>query len=157
VQAQPVGELAIEPLSKRDLRIHYTAEGVTAVKTLSRQTWRHSDLSGFFLAAFNLRYAATPGGPPYGARRYSSDMLLFVEAGHGALRTEEEGGRTCDYQGPYSQQGKFGSFSGGYSCTGGEQGTFEVSELEQTANGLSGSLRTSSPSGHASGRFSATR
>jgi hypothetical protein len=37
---------------------------------------------------------------------------------------------TCSYTGPYSQDGRMGSWSGSYSCTNGASGTFSAFEIE---------------------------
>jgi hypothetical protein len=73
------------------------------------------------------------------------------------MRVDDQLGRRCDYRGPYQQTGKLIRFSGDYTCTTGDTlaGTFEVTDLEVTANGITGYLRASSGTHTQYGRFAA--
>ena len=96
------------------------------------------------------------GGPPFGTRDYPADVLVHFDAGQGFMRVDDPL-RRCEYRGPYETTGKLIRFTGTYSCTTGDgaQGTFEVNDLEVSANGVTGYLRTWSSDVSQYGRFAA--
>lgn len=159
-----VGTVTLEVLAKDRMRIRYTADGTSVIKEVVRQTWDRPITSGSFTGTFSLRQAFSPGGTPFGTLQYGADLLLQIDAnGSALLRADDEQGRRCEYRGPYNQTGKLGAMNGAFTCTAGTngspatQGTFELSEFEVTANGITGFLRTSSSSVHQSGRFAALK
>jgi hypothetical protein len=162
VDATPVGTVSLEALSKERMRIHYVAEGVNQVKEVVRQTWRASYGIQYYVSTFNLRQVAV-GGPPFGTLQFHADLLVHLEVGAGYIRADDEHGRRCEYRGPYEQAGKLGKFAGNFTCTAGRDGfeggtgTFEVSDLEATANGFSGYLRTYSTAVNQYGPFAGVR
>ncbi len=155
VEVTPVGQVWLEPLAKDRIRLTYGAEGVTVVKEVVRQTWRTPSVAANYTATFNLRQAF-PGAPPWGARQYSAEILAHVEGGEGFLRVSEVGSH-CDYRGAFTATGSIGKIAGDFSCTGGETGTFEITDFEVTQHGVSGYLRTWSAELNQYGRFGAAR
>jgi hypothetical protein len=159
VQTAPVGELSLEVLAKDRMRVYYTAEdGVAVVKDVVRMTWDQPLIGAFYAGQFALRQVPAAGGPPAGMRDYPGDVLVHFDpdTGQGFMRVDDPL-RRCEYRGPYQTTGKLIRFSGNYTCTTGDaaQGTFEVNDLEVTANGISGYLRTSASDIHQFGRFAA--
>jgi hypothetical protein len=157
--AVPVGTVSLETLSKDRLRIHYTAEGVTQVKEVVRQTWQEPLTIANYIGTFNLRQAPAGGAPPYGTLQFQADLLVHMESGAGFMRADDAFGRRCEYRGSYEQTGKLAKMAGSFSCTTsasgvqGGTGTFEVTDFEVTANGFSGYLRTYSATVNQFGRF----
>ncbi|HUP30147.1 MAG TPA: hypothetical protein VM122_08250 [Usitatibacter sp.] len=153
----PVGEVSLEALAKDRIRVHYTAEGVTATKEVTRFSFQQPMDLGNFVAQFNLRQARD--GIPFGTLYVQADMLLHFnpETGQGFARVDDQLGRRCEYRGPYQQSGKLIRFGGGYTCSSGDTlaGTFEMSDVEITANGMTGYLRATSGTHTQYGRFAA--
>jgi hypothetical protein len=71
-------------------------------------------------------------------RDFPGDVLVHFDAGVGLMRVDDPL-RRCEYRGPYETTGKFVRFSGTYTCSSGDaaSGTFEVNDLEISANGTS--------------------
>ena len=157
-----VGAVSVETLSANRLRLHVSADGVSFVKELVRLTWRQPDAAGWFVASFSLRQA-TPEGVPYGALSFSADAEVRNDGSELVIRADDEYGRACEYRGARVQAGKVAVVSGTFACTAGtnglqaRSGTFQVSDLEVTAHGLTGYLRTFGTSILEYGRFSAAR
>ena len=155
VQAVAVGDVDLEVLAKDRMRVHYRADGAVVAKEVVRQTWEQPVIGAFYAGQFALRQVA-PGGPPVGTRDYPGDVLVHFDSGVGLMRVDDPL-RRCEYRGPYQTTGKYIRFSGNYACSSGDgaQGTFEVNELEVSANGLTGYLRTWAGDVNQFGRFAA--
>ena len=157
VRTAAVGELYVEAIGADEVRLSYTAEGVSVTKNVQRLTWRVPEVSGFYTAAMHLRYRYALEGPPYAHWRFAGDMWLAVDGTEATLRLDEPQGRACLYRGGFSQAGRYARMAGTYSCGDGESGTFEVTQLEATAEGVAGRLEARSAGGVAMGWFSAVR
>jgi hypothetical protein len=157
VQVQQAGHLYLEALSKNRMRVHYSADNVEIVKEVVRQTWQPELLAANYAAQFVLR-VSSPSGPPAGTSEYQADVLLHLD-GEGFMRTDDHLGRRCEYRGPWEQAGKLIRFWGSFTCTAGDalSGSFEVSDLEVSGNGITGALRAWSATVHQLGRFAAVR
>jgi hypothetical protein len=160
VQTTEVGTLSLETLSRDRLRLSYTAEGASVTKELVRFTWRRPEVDAYFISTFGLRQA-TSTGAPYGMLVYAADAYLRLEGAEVLLRADDQFGRTCVYTGSREQAGKVAFVTGTFECGAGTNGvegragTFTVTELELTANGFTGYLRTASPAGGNTGGFRA--
>jgi hypothetical protein len=164
VTSAQAGTITLEVLAKDRMRIRYTADGISVTKEVVRQTWARELTSDSFTGTFSLRQAFTPGGNPFGTMQFSAEVLLQIDPnGAALLRTDDEHGRRCEYRGPHTQAGKLGAMSGTFTCTAGTngstatEGTFDLSDFEVTAHGITGFLRTSTASVHQSGRFAALK
>lgn len=162
VEVAPAGDISIEALALDRMLVQYRADGVEVQRETVRQTWRLPPLGPFYLASFNLRQLH-PDGTLFGVLELQADALFFVADGAGHLRADDNLGRRCDYAGAYVQAGKIGSLVGGFTCsagrdgTGTSAGTFEMTQIEVTANGITAALHTSSPALEQSGRFGGIR
>ncbi|HEX5633816.1 MAG TPA: hypothetical protein VFX50_11345, partial [Gemmatimonadales bacterium] len=158
VQVVPVGEVSLELLARDRMRVHYAAEGARVVKEVGRQTFQEAYVAGTYAGKFMLRQSR-PGEAPYGTLRYEGDLVVHVDSGRGFVRVDDALGRRCEYRGEYRQSGKLGTLSGTFTCTSGDpaSGTFQLTDFELSEHGLSGALRTFSPTRNESGRFAAVR
>ena len=160
VKAIVAGQLTLEVLARDRMRVYYTAEGSPqVVKEVVRQTWDQPYVAATFLGQFVLRQSATPHSVPYGSRVYNGEVTFYaVDPEAAFMRVDDHLGRRCEYRGTYRQAGKLGSFAGTFSCSSGEAGpgTFEFTDLEVSAHGIMGYLRTYSGV-HEFGRFAGAR
>lgn len=162
VAPAPAGDIAIEALALDRMLVRYRADGASVQRETVRQTWRLPRIGPFYLGTFNLRQVRPDGGL-FGVIELRADVLFFVDQGVGRMRADDDLGRRCEYVGSYVQAGSVGSMAGNYTCTAGRDGieagagTFEMTQIEVTANGLTAALRTSSPSLEQSGRFGGIR
>jgi hypothetical protein len=151
------GELHLEVLAIDRMRVHYTADGVTGTKEVRRFSFSQPIEGASYVAQFNLRQARA--GQPYGTLYLQADTLVHFDpaTGQGFMRIDDQLGRRCEYRGPYRQAGKLIRFSGAFTCSSGDAlaGTFEIDDLEVTANGFTGYLRAVSDAHTQFGRFAA--
>ena len=153
----PSGEVQLEVLAKDRMRVHYAADGVSGAKEVRRFSFSQPVDLANYVAQFSLRQALS--GQPYGILSLQADTLVHLDAGtgRGYMRVDDQLGRSCEYRGPYQQAGKLIRFSGDFACDKGDAlaGTFEIDDLEITANGFTGSLRATSGTHTQYGRFAA--
>ncbi|HSN20671.1 MAG TPA: hypothetical protein VLS49_08335 [Usitatibacter sp.] len=159
VTVTPVGRIWLTALDASHMTVEYEAEGVHVVKAVARQTWAQPIGGGLFHAGFALRQST---GGPSDVVKYSSDVGVDIDGSSGLLLVfEDNQGRRCEYRGAYAQAGKFGAMTGTFECTRDSapagSGSFELSELELTAHGVTGFLRIVSPDRVESGRFGGAR
>lgn len=136
VARRVVGTATFEPTSADSARLHYTIDGVTVTKTVTRMTLDEQNIGGFYRHVQRLDFQA--GTPDIAPRAYDSGTLWVDQQGAAiTMRFDGENSR-CNYQGEYSQRGRYGEITGIYGCNGGVGGTFRMTEVERTAGGLSG-------------------
>ena len=158
VKAVVAGQVTLEVLARDRMRVYYSAEGSPQiVKEVVRQTWQQEMLAANYAGQFVLRQSR-PGEPAYGSRIYGAEVLISAIEPEAFMRVDDHLGRRCEYRGPWQQTGKLARFTGTFSCSSGENGpgTFELSDIEVTAHGITGYLRTFSGVNE-TGRFSAAR
>ena len=157
VQAIPVGQVYLSPTGESTLRVDYTVNNVTVSKQLTRQTFARLDAFAWYSGNFKLRMTFADTGALIGNREYNADFLFHLnEQGEAVLRVEEAVSGICEYRGPYQQSGRYGSFAGNFTCARAPGGSFEVSQLELTDNGVTGKLNTFNAE-IGRGRFGAVR
>lgn len=160
VAVAPVGHLRLVALANGQLGVIYDVDGVAAIKQVSRLTWSIADFPGLYDGAFRLD-VTTQQGTAVGTLLYNGDVDFRVVSGIGVLTVVDSFQRTCVYRGAFHPNGSVASMAGTYQCTNTQEpspeGTFELSELEATTNGLTGKLRTSSSAVIQSGRFGGLR
>ena len=155
----PVGTLYAEVVAKDRMRVHYSVDGVSLVKEVRRYAFAQPIELVTYVGQMMLRQVRA--SQPFGTLYVQADMLVHLdsESGVGFLRADDQLGRRCEYRGPYELQGKLVRMSGTYTCDKGDQpgGTFELSDLEFTAHGVTGYLRTASGADSQYGRMAAVR
>ena len=153
----PAGEVQLEVLAKDRMRVHYTVDGATGRKEVQRFSFSQPLELANYVGQFYLRQARA--GQPYGYLYLQADTLVHFdsESGQGFMRVDDQIGRRCEYRGPYRQAGKLIGFNGAFTCSSGDAlaGTFSIDDLEVTANGVTGYLRTTSGTHTQAGRFAA--
>lgn len=162
VTVTPAGDIAIEALSLERMLVQYHADGASVQRETVRQTWRIPQIGPFYLGVFNLRQIH-PGQGLFDVLDLHAEVAFFADAGTGWMIASDNLGRRCEYKGAYVQTGKLGSLVGNYTCSQGSDGvaatggTFEMTQIEVTANGVTAALHTLSPSLEQSGRFGGIR
>ena len=116
--------------------LSYTVDGVAVQKSLRRATWRGNDISGSYIGATIGTYSNCN---PSSANGYAEEpgTITVVHSGTSASMQVVGQSTTCSYSGPYSQDGRMGSWSGSFSCTNGATGTFNAFEIEATPSVVS--------------------
>lgn len=153
-----VGAIDLELVEKSRMRVHTLIDGVRDTREVVRQTWDQELGAGNYVAQFVLRLT-TATGQPIGTRDFAADVLLSFIQPEGYLRADLNGGGRCEFRGPYVQSGKLLDFTGSFTCDVGDarSGTFEMRDIEVSANGFTASLRTASGNVNQAGRVGAVR
>ena len=158
-KALPVGTLQLEVLDRDRMRVHYSADGVSGVKEVRRLAIAQPIDLANYQATMSLRQALN--GQPFGSLTVQAEVLLHLDSERRTayLRSDDQLGRRCEYRGPYAVIGKLVRITGTYSCNGGDQrdGTFEITDLEATAHGFTGYLRSQSGNDSQYGRLAGIR
>ena len=143
VEVIRVGTLHLSSTHESVLEVEYDVNNTTVRKQLTRQTFARPDTFTWYSGNFKLRMTFPDTGALIGNREYNADFLFHLnEQGEGVLRVEEAVSGLCEYRGPYNQNGRYGYFSGSFTCTRAPGGTFDVSQLEVTDSGITGRLAT---------------
>lgn len=154
----PVGDLYLTPNGDNALAVEYTVNNITVTRSLVRQTFEVPLSAANYAGNFKVRLSLPGGSAPYGTREYNADFLLHLnESNEGVLRVSDSIQGMCEYRGPYVQTGRYGSFAGSFACASGETGTFAVSRLEFSDEGVTGRFDMTGRDGVGRGRFGAVR
>ena len=138
VQINPIGQLAIEPLSVHALAVHTTLDGTVRSVALQRFTTEESPLPGAYASTAVLRVTA-PGQPVQMQVQQQQVVVDIVEGGFWMVAAQDGG--DCNYMGDIEQMGRITEVHGTYACGNGESGPFQLTELVQTPHGFSGHLQ----------------
>ena len=139
VRVRIVGTVSFETLQLNQATLTYTVDGVTASKTVERQTWANEDYTGEYLGGYSI----TNGNcvrPDLNGLEEAPASLSVAQNGNAMTITATLSQSTCTYGGSYSQTGKLGQLTGSYTCTSGVQGSFALIEMTPTISGFSGRL-----------------
>ena len=161
VAVAPAGHLRLVALADGQLEVAYDVDNAFAIKRMSRLHWSAADFPGLYDGAFRLAVTTQQQGTSLGTVVYHGDVDFRVTDGIGVLSVVDSFQRTCIYRGAFHPAGSMAAMSGTYRCTHTEEpspeGTFELTELEATTNGLTGKLWASSAVAIQSGRFGGPR
>lgn len=115
--------------------LSYSADGLSANKALTRQTWRTENLVGSYLGATIGTYSGCA------ANGYSEETGSFVVAQSGSAITISSltsQGVSCTYGGTYTQTGRMGTIAGTASCSNGSSGALNAAEVTVSVDSLTG-------------------
>ena len=161
-----VGTMTVAFNSPTNATLNYTVEGTSVTKNITRQTWRINQISGNYLGGITATGSGCSGSS-------NGPILIF-----GNMRITQTGNTAvavridfvsnsgvasfCNMNGTMSQSGKLGALSGGtFACTfgstPGNQGTFSLSAIDVTNNGISASFTGQDQFCSYSGRFGGLR
>ena len=111
----------------------YNIDGVTVTKQLQRQTLKLEDYNGDYMSAVYL--TASDCVDPANDIIYTGTYGVAVSQSSTTMSVawQRDSESVCTYSGTYGQTGKLGQLSAAYSCTTGEVGTMEFSEMQKRA------------------------
>ena len=134
VGVRQAGSMTFTLADIADGNVTYTADGVTVSKQVTRETLVDEDISGSYNFALTQTQTCMP---PLPSGTFSlSSSLNISQSGTGVVGQTSSASGGCTFLGTYAQSGKLGSVDGTYSCTWGENGTFQLSEIVVTETGL---------------------
>lgn len=135
-----VGSMTLTFSSFNTGTLTYTVDGAAVTKTIQRQSWRPANLQGTYIGGVvaTASGCSNPGdnGPILATGRIrvthgGGNPTLSVE-----FRNAAGTNATCTYSGPFTPTGRLGLVSGSFNCTLGSTGTFTLSEVDVSRNGL---------------------
>jgi len=123
--------------------LQYTVNGVNVTKQIQRQSFRNNNLTGHYiggLTANGTSCRSVANGPIL-----AFDNLNVTQNGTGMTMTvtyftSSTSQASCTFSGTYTPGGRLAAFSGNWSCTTGNNGTFSMNEVEASRNGFSSSF-----------------
>jgi len=135
-----VGTMTWQKTSGNPGTLTYSVNGVNVTKSLARQPIASDSYSGTYMVGAHLSVTCTNS-----ANNSTNDgfsPLTITQIGNSFTMTLDAAG--CTLTGTYAQNGQFGTASGNYSCTNGDAGTFELSNMIVAPYGMLGLFSTSS-------------
>ena len=127
----------------------YTVSGVTVTKAIVRQTWAGNVLSGNYIGGISANGTGCRNGVSNGPILIHGELTIghsnfFNPTFRIDFVTNAGSQASCTFVGGYSQEGRLGRVTGGtWGCsipnvTNPPAGTFTMSQIEPTTNGLNG-------------------
>jgi len=141
---QAVGTMTFQANSPTTATLTYTVEGVTVTKAIQRLPLRLHNLSGTYIGSFLSVQTGCTTPPPNPLFNGSGQFTIVHNPPAEAVTitavlSDNLVNFTCNYQGTYSQLGNIGSIAGTYTCTSGQAGTWNATEIElSTLGGILG-------------------
>ena len=145
LDAAKVGTMTWQKSSGQPGTLTYSVGGVNVTKSLTRQPIGSDDYSGSYTVGLHL-VAAGCSNPGSNGPVDITDVMTVAQSGPAITLTFAAIG--CTYSGTYAQNGQFGTISGTFSCTSGDAGSFNTSNMIVTPVGMVGRVSgTSTKSG----------
>lgn len=150
-----VGTMTFVASSIATAALTYVVDGVVVTKAIERQTLSVDNYNGAYLVLLNSTSSACNDPALNGSSTAFLAISVAQTASTMSMVWDFGGGSVCTYSGVYAQSGKFGRFSGPYSCNNGDAGTMSFIEMTNRVGMLSSRLSgASSATGCAlTGRF----
>ncbi len=144
VTGTPVGRAVLQLDSPASASLHYDVNGLAVTKAVRRFTFRNHDWRGTYRAVQRANYDnCTPGFEP--TFNYDDGMIDVDQDGTKFTLAFDGRKAVCTYTGTYRQDGRVGSVTGKYQCTGGPQGDFVMSNIETNSMSISGLIKATHP------------
>jgi hypothetical protein len=150
VAVTEVGDISITFLTTNSAVLVYNVGATTVTKSVTRQTFAGNTPSGTYQGGINsLLSACTPSSNNGGQATFLGFLTASINAQNGvalSLNYLLAGGEaTCNFNGTYSQLGRYGAITGGqWSCSqNGTQlnvGTYSISNLDIQLTGMTGAF-----------------
>ncbi len=138
--------------------LSYTIDGVVVYKVVTRQTFRHNDLSGGYMGGIKQIESGCKNPAGNGETNAIVDLTVTNTPTTFSMTARKGDGSTCNYVGNYTQTGRLGRSQGTYTCGGGMSGTYDAFELEASIQSFSGRyLSSDSACDTVTGRFAGMR
>ncbi len=127
-----VGTMTWQKASGEPGTLTYSVNGVNVMKSLVRQPIRDDNYTGTYTVGIHFVQTAC-SNPSKNGTIDGTDTMAVAQNGTAISVTLITIG--CTYAGTYSQSGQFGTVSGNYTCTNGDAGTFDTSNMIVTPVG----------------------
>jgi hypothetical protein len=136
-----VGTMTWQKSSGEPGTLTYSVNGVNVTEILTRQPISNDDYTGSYTVG--VHFVATACSNPLKNGPFDGADTMNV-AQNGAAFNLTLVALGCTFSGSYTQSGQFGTIAGSYSCTNGDAGTFNTSNMIVTPVGMVGRVSTAS-------------
>lgn len=122
-------------------QIVYSIDGIQVTKNVVRQLFRYEHISGRYVLSATLR--ADLCSNPANSGTVSGEMMLNIvqsETGASGSFTFPNGSSCTLSNSGYSQEGRFGTLFGNFSCTSGEAGFIDFTDISSRVGAISGRI-----------------
>lgn len=136
----PVGSMTLSFNSFNTGTLSYVVNGVTVNKTIQRQTFRNNNIAGNYIGGMTATSTSCASSADNGFALITG--LLTVQHGTGNptmrvdFRTNSGVAAQCNFTGTYAAAGRLGTITGNFTCSLGSVGTFTMTEVDASKNGL---------------------
>jgi hypothetical protein len=137
----------------------YVVNGVTVVKSVTRQSLVLDDYSGHYAGGIHRDYTGCVNPALDVTSEVSASMNIAQNGAAVSIQTSEPNG-TCSYTGTLSEAGQMGSAQLSFTCTDGTAGTGSLDQMQVSVYAIGGSLAatyTNPPGCQATGWFGGSR
>ena len=144
VGQRKVGSMTWHATTTRTGALNYGVDGVAVAKNLMRQFIVNEDYSGHYGGGIHVD---TTGclNPAFNGTTENLGILDIVQSGQAVtLKTFPSTLGSCSYSGTLNQAGQMGAVNGTYLCGNGENGIFQLFEMQVNITGVTGRLTTDS-------------
>ena len=157
VRIRQVGTVTFALEAPNQATITYSIDQYTLTKHVARSTFRRNFFPGLYLGASAGTFSGcTPASRNGYVERSANVQLVEQDPRTVHIKLDDAGGN-CDYSGLYGQAGRLGYVSGFFSCTDGRAGTFDITELQPSAEGFTAKMQSKSSGCQYDGRFGGVR
>ena len=137
-----VGTLTFDADSADTATLTYSVDGLVVNKLLTRQLWTYENFTGFYYGG--LVYDITGCVPPQNNIHFEEfGAVAISQPTDTTFSMTTQSITSCHWDGAYSQLGHMGTVRGMFGCDNGVLGTFTLSELEHSLNGITGRVTAS--------------
>ena len=140
VQPTAVGNMTVQFSGTGGGTLTYTVDGASVTKQIVRQTWRANEVTGSYEGGLSGTASNCRTSSDNGNFRIIGALVVATGTPNTTFRVDflQGNGATavCTFVGPYVQAGRLGSITGTFGCTGNSAGTFTLSEIDVTRNGI---------------------
>ena len=144
VGRRKVGSMTWHATSTRHGALDYGVDGVAVVKNLTRQFIVNENYAGHYGGGVHTE---TTGCLNPAFNRITENLGILDIAQNGqtvALQTFPSTTDSCTFAGTLNQAGQMGAVNGSYVCNSGENGIFQLFEMQVNITGVTGRLTTDS-------------
>lgn len=153
--ARKVGTMTVVAPTMTAATLTYSIDGVTVSKSIQRYTFRYEEFESQYAGTQQLTLSKC-NNPADDGTRVQHVTYSVAMSGLQMSIVAADGVKTCNYSGPYSQQGHLGRLDSTYSCTSGEAGALAFEEINVQRFGMVGQLFGANNRGcHIDGSFAA--
>jgi hypothetical protein len=144
VGRRKVGTMNWNATTTRHGTLTYGVDGITVGKSLTRQFIANEDFGGRYGGGIHVDTTGC-ANPAFNGTTENLGILDIAQSGQAmTLTTFPATLGSCSYSGTVDQAGQMGTVSGSYVCGNGENGVFQLFEMQVNISGVTGRLTTDS-------------